>query len=94
MKVRVNGLYEFNACGFDLFDPKCHIPDGTIVRVKNLHGCPPANTMGQCYVFDKDTDVFIGMVSTASLSKPKQPDRIDKQTVTTEEEGYTPREQE
>lgn len=69
MKVRVGGLYVFNAVGFDITDPKCSIPAGTVVKVKNMHGCPPANTMGQCYVFDKDTDKFIGMVSTASLSK-------------------------
>jgi hypothetical protein len=72
MKVRVNGLYVFNAVGLDITDPKCRLPNGTVVRVKNMHGCPPANTMGQCYIFTKDTDEFIGMVSTASLSKPSK----------------------
>jgi hypothetical protein len=70
MKVRVGSLYVYNAVGFDVFDPKCVIAAETVVRVKNMRGCPPANTMGQCYVFDKDTDKFIGMVSTASLTKP------------------------
>lgn len=69
MKVRVNSLYKYKAASFDLFDPKCVIAEGTVVRVKNMYGCPPANTMGQCYVFDKDTDEFIGMVSTNSLTK-------------------------
>lgn len=68
MKVRVGSKYVYNPAGFDIFDPKCHIEPGTIVKVGNLHGCPKANTMGQCYVFDVATDKFIGMVSTASLT--------------------------
>lgn len=33
MKVRVNGLYVFNAAGMDITDPKCRLPNGTVVRV-------------------------------------------------------------
>lgn len=40
---------------------------GAIVRVKNLHGCPPCNTMGHAHVVDPDTDKFIGLVCAGSL---------------------------
>jgi len=36
MKVRVGSLYRYKAAGFDLFDPKCQIAEGTTVRVKTL----------------------------------------------------------
>jgi len=64
----VGSRYVYNANGFDLFDPKTNLANGTVVKVGNLHGAPKANTMGQCYVFHPDTGKFIGMVSTASLT--------------------------
>ena len=37
----------------------------------NLHGCPKANTMGQCYVADPESGRFIGMVDCHSLTPKK-----------------------
>ena len=68
MKVRVGSKYVYNPKGFDLFDPKVKLAAGTVVKVGNLPNAPKANTMGQCYVFDVNTDEFIGMVSTGSLT--------------------------
>jgi hypothetical protein len=68
MRVRVNSIYRFNL-GF--MDRNSGIEVGALVRVINLRGCPPANTMGQCYVVDADnakgdTSNF-EMVDTGSL---------------------------
>lgn len=71
-RVRVNSLYTYKASGFDRFDPKAPgIPEGAVVRVVNLHGCPKANTMGQCYVADPESGRFIGMVDCHSLTPKK-----------------------
>jgi hypothetical protein len=69
MKVRAGSEYQYRPVGFDLFDPKTRpqLQPGDIVKVVNLRGCPPANTMGQCHV-EKDGK-FVGMVATASLVK-------------------------
>ena len=69
MKVRVNSLYHYQPCAWDRLDPTRDVlKAGDLVRVINLHGCPPANTMGHCYVhpvgFDKG--VF-QLVMTSSL---------------------------
>ena len=66
MRVRVNSLYTYNPV---LLDRMANLPinKGDIVRVTNLHGCPPANTMGQCYVADPETGRFIGLVCCNSL---------------------------
>jgi hypothetical protein len=69
MKVRTGSLYiyspnlwdKFTACQGNSLQP------GQIVRVINLPGAPKANTMGQCYVGDRETGKFICMVSTGSL---------------------------
>jgi hypothetical protein len=80
-KVRVNSLYYYDPCGFDVFNPTSNncLTRGDQVRVINLHGCPPANTMGQCYVVPanavKDSrgnwDKDFTMVSVGSLHKDK-----------------------
>jgi hypothetical protein len=52
MRVRVNSIYRYNPVGWDVFR-KClgnTLTPGQLVRVINLPGAPPANTMGQCYV--------------------------------------------
>ena len=67
-RVRVNALYIFHACLLDRMDGRTDLQDGTLVRVINVHGCPPANTMGHCYVGDPDTSKFIGLVCTGSLN--------------------------
>jgi len=68
MKVRVGQWYVYNANGLDRFYPTCQINDGTVVKVINLHGAPPANMMGQCYVGTVPDGKFIGMVNTISLT--------------------------
>jgi hypothetical protein len=69
-KVRVHSHYYFNPNCFDTFSPAHRgLRRGDKVKVVNLRGCPPANTMGQCYV-ERD-GVFMGMVSTSSLQKEK-----------------------
>jgi hypothetical protein len=68
-KVRKGSVYTFRACGWDRFDRKPNTPaDGTRVRVCTPHGCPAPNTMGHCFVETLDGQ-FIGLVSTASLSR-------------------------
>lgn len=68
MKVRPNALYVFDPCMWDVLDPKTNLSKGDIVRVKNLYGCPRANTMGCCHVVNMFTGEFIGLVSTGSLT--------------------------
>ena len=82
MKVRANSIYRFNGDYF--MDRNAQMTNGVrilpgdLVRVVNLYGCPPANTMGQCYVEFVDApkgcnprrnNAFC-MVSTSSLEKP------------------------
>jgi hypothetical protein len=73
MKVRVNSIYRFQPNGWDTLRPTAsgYLAAGDLVKVVNLHGCPPANTMGQCYVHlvgDSNAKSF-QMVSTGSLEK-------------------------
>lgn len=68
MKVRANSWYTFHPRGWDTFDPKTALEDGARVQVKNLYGCPKANTMGHAHVFDEQGK-FAGLVSTGSLFK-------------------------
>ncbi len=72
MKVRVNSTYRFTANYF--MDRNATLTNGTplkvgdLVRVVNFHGCPPANTMGQCYVqLVGDSSKAFVMVATSSL---------------------------
>jgi hypothetical protein len=67
MRVRVNSLYRYNPCLLDRVDGRTDLTTGDIVRVVNLRGCPPANTMGHCYVVNPITGAFVGMVCTSSL---------------------------
>jgi hypothetical protein len=70
MKVRVNSIYRFNPNGWDRFDARGELKPGDLVKVVNIHGCPPANTMGQCYVrLVGDSSKAFQMVSTGSLDK-------------------------
>jgi hypothetical protein len=70
MRVRVNALYTYRRNGYDILLPMANRPaEGQVVRVVNLPNAPKANTMGHCYVADKDTGAFIGMVDTASLNR-------------------------
>jgi len=67
MKVRVGQVLYYVANLLDRCDGQTGLAEGTQVKVINLHGCPPANTMGHCYVGDTITGKFIGMVCTNSL---------------------------
>jgi hypothetical protein len=53
----------------DRCDPKTDLKEGDKVTVKNLPGCPKANTMGHCYVFVGTQ--FKGMVCCNSLHTEK-----------------------
>jgi hypothetical protein len=69
VRVRKGGIYEFEACGWDIFDRKENTPaNGTIVRVCTPHGCPPPNAMNHCFVETLDGK-FIGLVSCNSLKQ-------------------------
>ena len=65
MKVKVNSVYIYHANLLDRCDGRTGLLDGTLVTVANRHGCPPANTMGHCYVDDGRGRG--GLVSTNSL---------------------------
>lgn len=67
-KVRAGNWYTFQPVGLDIWDSRTGLAPGARVQVRNVHGCPPANTMGHCYVFDSD-GAFRGLVLTASLSR-------------------------
>ena len=68
MRVRVNSKYKYEPVILDKCNPaNTGLEEGDIVKVINKYGCPPANTMGQCYV-EKDGK-FMGMVCTNSLVK-------------------------
>lgn len=70
-KVRVGATYVFKPVPIDRFlmAPQAvkegWLKEGDLVKVINCHGCPPANTMGHCYI-EKDGK-FCGMVCTNSL---------------------------
>lgn len=68
MRVCVNSLYVFDPVMWDVLDPKTELTRGDVVRVANLRGCPPANTMNHCHVVNPFTGEFIGLVHTNSLS--------------------------
>jgi hypothetical protein len=70
MKVRVQVIYTFHPVGYDLLMPEHYSARaGQSVRVIQLPGAPKANTMGHCHIADARTGEFLGMVSTASLTR-------------------------
>ena len=69
MKVRANTVYVYRPCLLDVTDARTNLKAGDLVRVKNLHGCPPCNTMGHAHIVHPETGEFIGLVCTGSLSK-------------------------
>ena len=64
-KVIAGRKYVFHPVGLDVFDARTSPKDGDVVEVVNKFGCPPANTMGHCFV-NKD-GLFAGLVLTNSL---------------------------
>ena len=69
MKVRANAVYVFRPCVLDVIDGRTQTTAGMRVRVKNLRGCPPCNTMGHAHVVHPETGALIGLVCTASLHR-------------------------
>jgi len=68
-KVRVNSIYAYDPILMDVSNPPVGNPEkGDIVKVVNKHGCPPANTMGMCYI-ERLNGEFMGMCCTNSLVK-------------------------
>jgi hypothetical protein len=70
MRVRANGVYVFNARGYDVVWPEHYSAEnGQRVRVVKLPGCPPPNTMGHAHIVDDATGGFLGLVCTVSLTR-------------------------
>jgi hypothetical protein len=71
MYVRVGSNYRYTAGHFmDRIDPRLneYLKEGDLVKVINVPGCPPANTMGHCYVrLVGDSSKAFVMISTSSL---------------------------
>jgi hypothetical protein len=70
-RVRPGSRYKYVPVLWDVADPpygvtRGHLNTGDIVRVKNLHGCPPANTMGMCHI-ETLAGEFAGLVFCNSL---------------------------
>lgn len=69
-RVRTNATYTYNPVGLDLWHVnRCGLTAGDRVKVVNLPGCPPCNTMGMAHVNDAATGEFRGLVLTASLNR-------------------------
>jgi len=69
-KVRVGKVYRVRLILFDqLMFEHYTATEGQMVRVVNLYGCPPANTMGMCHIEDAESGEFLGMVCTNSLER-------------------------
>ena len=63
MKVRANRLYVYRPALFDVADPCLGAREGLLkpghtVRVVNLPGCPPCNTMAHAHVENPETGDF------------------------------------
>jgi hypothetical protein len=71
-KVRVGSMYVYKPVPLDVFDGRTGLKEGEVVKIVNCFGCPPANTMGHCFVGDKETGRFIGLVCCNSLVPLKE----------------------
>lgn len=66
-RVRVGNLYHYDPVLIDRTSRHTHhIEPGLYVRVINMTGCPPANTMGHCYI-ENMLGEFLGLVCCNSL---------------------------
>lgn len=66
-KVKVGTEYTYQPVMMDVCDPKTALKPGDKVKVVNLRGCPPANTMGHCHV--EHNGNFVGLVHCNSLQE-------------------------
>lgn len=64
-KVTVGKAYTYQPVMIDRIDPKTVLRPGMVVEVVEKRGCPPANTMGHCFVSLSGT--FQGLVHCNSL---------------------------
>jgi hypothetical protein len=71
-RVRVGSVYVYHPNMLDRIDGRTGLKSGDHVRVVNMHGCPPANTMGHCHVEEPATGRFIGLVHVNSLHTLKE----------------------
>lgn len=81
-KVRVGSMYVYKPVMLDLIDSHTGLVEGDIVKVINVHGCPPANTMGHCYVEAVrarriQAGQFAGMVCCNSLMNLKEASLVE-----------------
>lgn len=76
-RVRTGSEYYFNPVAMDRFDPKTDLMKGDRVKVVNLRGCPPANTMGHAHVTKNGQ--FAGLVHCNSLSKENHVLTLDEE---------------
>jgi hypothetical protein len=68
-RVTVNTTYVYQPVMMDRCDPKTDLRPGMRVQVvKSPAGCPPANTMGHCYVARNGK--LVGLVHCNSLADP------------------------
>lgn len=68
MRVRTGSIYRFAPRGYDVLMPEHYTAQaGQRVRVVQLPGAPPPNTMQHAHIADATTGEFLGLVSTASL---------------------------
>lgn len=70
MKVRKNGIYQYNPCMWDILDPKTPLQGGESVRVIHPWGCPKPNTMNHAHIESLDGK-FLGLVHCNSLHSPQ-----------------------
>jgi hypothetical protein len=69
-RVRVGQRFTWEPVMLDACDPRlAWLAKGTELRVINLRGCPPANTMGHCYVETVAEKEFVGLVCCNSLKR-------------------------
>ena len=74
MRVHNGSWYRYEPVGIDTWDSKALVEPGSIVQVKSLPGCPPANTMGHAHIVDQQGR-FAGLVLTNSLQPVKREGR-------------------
>jgi hypothetical protein len=68
-RVHVGTSYVFEPVLIDRTMPPYNVQPGDVVTVVNLHGCPPAGTMGHCHVMKGEE--FGGLVCVNSLQPVK-----------------------
>jgi hypothetical protein len=74
-RVRVGGIYRYEPVGMDIWSPcNASLKSGALVKVINIYGCPPANTMGHCYV-ENFIGTFQGLVLCNSLVEASVEDK-------------------